>query len=87
MDRLRVATGDELDVLTKIVTVVDSYDAMTSQRNDKVNKSMEEAVEELHLCSGLQFDGEVVTFFTRNIVRYSPQKFDVTSEKRDNFGI
>ncbi|PIE68350.1 MAG: cyclic di-GMP phosphodiesterase response regulator [Deltaproteobacteria bacterium] len=80
-------TGDELDVLTKIVTVVDSYDAMTSQRNYKVNKSMEEAVEELHLCSGSQFDREVVTCFTRNIVRYSPQKFDVTSEKRDNFGI
>lgn len=62
--------GDQLDELTKILTVVDSYDAMTSKRNYRVNMSMEEAIEELRKCSGTQFDGEVVEYFAKSIVGF-----------------
>ncbi|SDP75256.1 HDIG domain-containing protein [Desulforhopalus singaporensis] len=64
--------GDQIDQLTKILTVVDSYDAMTSKRNYRENMTMEEAVEELNICSGTQFDSEVVDHFTRNIISFVP---------------
>ncbi len=55
--------GDELDVLTKIITVADSYDAMTSKRSYKQNMEMSAAIEELNRCAGSQFDKEVVDIF------------------------
>ncbi len=57
----------QLDPLAKIVTVADSFDAMTSERSYKVNKSMEEAIEELYKCSGSQFDPEVVEVFIKHL--------------------
>jgi len=55
--------GNEVDILTKIVTVADSYDAMTSKRSYKLNLSKEQAIEELIRCVGSQFDSEVVHAF------------------------
>lgn len=56
-------TGNDLDILTKILTVADSYDAMTSTRSYKINLPREDAVEELRRCTGTQFDAEVVKAF------------------------
>lgn len=70
-------TGNELDKLTKILTVADSYDAMTSFRNYRRNMNMEEAVEELKRCAGTQFDKEIVTVFTENIHFFSPEHLAV----------
>ena len=67
-------TGDQLDDLTKILIVVDSYDAMTSKRNYRKNMSMEEAIEELYRCSGTQFSPNIVEYFARNIVDFTPKK-------------
>jgi putative nucleotidyltransferase with HDIG domain len=55
--------GKELDLLTKIVTVADSFDAMTSKRAYKNNMSQQEAVEELSRCANTQFDQTVVQAF------------------------
>ena len=66
--------GDQLDDLTKILMVVDSYDTMTSGRNYRKNMNMQEAVEELHRCSDTQFDIGVVECFARSIVDYTPNK-------------
>jgi len=57
--------GSDIDPLTRILTVADSYDAMTSMRSYKVNKSMAEAIEELYNCAGSQFDKEVVRVFAK----------------------
>lgn len=65
-------TGDQLDDLTKILTVVDSYDAMTSKRNYRKNMSLKEAVAELYRCSGTQFAPDIVEYFARSIVDYIP---------------
>jgi len=69
--------GNELDDLTKIITVVDSYDAMTSRRNYRENKTMEEAVEELIRCSGSQFDPEIVNIFAKAIVNSKSVNNDI----------
>ncbi len=63
-------TGDKLDDLTKIIIVVDSYDAMTSRRNYRNNMSMDQALEELEKCSGSQFDKTMVDYFSRSIVDF-----------------
>jgi len=65
--------GDQLDDLTKIIIVVDSYDAMTSRRNYRRNLTMQGAIDELCRCSGTQFDTTIVDIFTRNIVDYTPK--------------
>ncbi|MBU0664467.1 MAG: response regulator [Proteobacteria bacterium] len=59
--------GGDLDRLTKILTVVDGYDAMTSKRNYRRNLNMDEALCELQLCSGSQYDGETVDVFSRAV--------------------
>lgn len=64
-------TGDKLDDLTKIIIVVDSYDAMTSRRNYRTNMSMDQALEELEKCSGTQFDKTMVDYFSRSIVDFT----------------
>ncbi len=64
--------GDELDPLTKILIVADSYDAMTSMRSYKRNKSMEEAVVELYACAGSQFDPAIVDVFVKILKEHDP---------------
>lgn len=55
--------GDELDILTRIITVADSYDAMTSRRSYRSNLSPVDAVAEMEQCAGTQFDAQVVRVF------------------------
>ncbi len=59
--------GEDLDQLTKILIVVDSYDAMTSRRNYRRNMSMDEAINELQQHSGTQFDGDTVKIFSHAV--------------------
>jgi putative nucleotidyltransferase with HDIG domain len=59
--------GEHLDLLTKILVVVDSYDAMTSMRNYRRNLNMDEALCELQLHSGSRFDKEIVDVFSRAV--------------------
>jgi response regulator RpfG family c-di-GMP phosphodiesterase len=59
--------GTEIDLLTRIITVADSYDAMTSRRNYRRNLSTMEAVTELRRCAGTQFDPELVRAFASAI--------------------
>lgn len=77
-------TGDQLDDLTKILIVVDSYDAMTSRRNYRRNMTMEQAVEELHTCSGSQFDENIVQYFAKSIVDFTPKESIFTEEYLEN---
>lgn len=77
-------TGDMLDDLTKIIVVVDSYDAMTSKRNYRKNMSMDQAIEELYRCSGSQFDPNVVEYFARSIIDFSPNDKVFSKEYLEN---
>ncbi|MEA2085018.1 MAG: response regulator [Thermodesulfobacteriota bacterium] len=57
--------GDEIDILSKIVTVADSFDAMTSMRSYRVNFGKQEALDELTRCTNTQFDEKIVTVFNK----------------------
>lgn len=59
-------SGDEIDMLARILSIADSYDAMTSSRAyRKKPLSPEKAMEELRQGSGKQFDPEIVEVFIR----------------------
>ena len=55
--------GKNIPYLARILTVIDSFDAMTSNRPYNKCKSYEEGKEELIKCSGSQFDPEIVQAF------------------------
>lgn len=55
--------GDEIEKLTKIVTIADAYDAITSERAYKNALSKEEAIEELLAHKGSQFDSYLLDKF------------------------
>jgi len=57
--------GIEIDRNARIFAVVDSFDAMISDRVYHDGKSLEAAVAELKRCSGHQFDPEVVEAFSQ----------------------
>ena len=61
-DRLQ---GKEIPPLSRIIVVADSFDAMTTNRIYKPRKEISEALEELKLLSGSQFDPEVVKVATK----------------------
>lgn len=55
--------GEEIPLISRIVSVVDSYDAMTNDRVYSKAKSKQEAIKELKNCSGKQFDPKIVEIF------------------------
>lgn len=52
--------GDEISLEARIVSVVDAYDAMTTNRTYRAAMTEEEAIQELRACAGSQFDEQVV---------------------------
>ncbi|MCT4595111.1 MAG: transporter substrate-binding domain-containing protein [Anaeromicrobium sp.] len=55
--------GDEIPIECRILSIVDAYDAMTSDRPYRKALSKKEAMEELKLCSKVQFDPYLVEVF------------------------
>jgi putative two-component system response regulator len=57
--------GDEIDILSRVVTIADSYDAMTSTRPYRRALPIHHALAELDAGAGSQFDAELVRLFVR----------------------
>jgi len=66
--------GEDIPLAARIISVADSFDAMTSDRPYRKGLPVEQAVSELHKCCGSQFDPEVVNVFIK-----------LLSEKKHNF--
>ncbi len=56
--------GEDLPLLTKIMTIADAFDAMTSERTYRPPMKTKVAISELDNVSGKQFDPEVVDAFS-----------------------
>lgn len=59
--------GEEIPLLSRIITVVDSHDVMVHDRPYHKAMSHEMAAEELLRCSGTQFDPQLVQVFLKVI--------------------
>lgn len=67
--------GEEIPYLARVLTVVDSFDAMTSNRPYNKRKTYEEGIMELRRCSKTQFDPEIVEVFIQ-VIEANKEKFD-----------
>lgn len=61
-------TGERIPLGARIISVADSFDAMTSDRPYRQALSSERALEELKTCAGAQFDPNVVDAFIKQAV-------------------
>jgi HD-GYP domain-containing protein (c-di-GMP phosphodiesterase class II) len=59
----RGRAGQRIPLEARILTVADSFDAMTSTRPYRPPRQVPDALEELHRCAGSQFDPELVGVF------------------------
>lgn len=55
--------GEEIPLLSRIISVVDAYDVMTNNRPYKTAMEKRAAMAELDKCSGKQFDPQMVQLF------------------------
>ncbi len=55
--------AESIPLLARIIRIVDSFDAMTSNRIYKKNMTHSEAIEEIKRCSGTMFDPELTNIF------------------------
>ncbi len=61
-------SGDQIDPLVRIVSIADSFDAMTSNRPYRKALPVEVAIEELEKGKGVQFDPDFVDTFIESRV-------------------
>ncbi|MEX1252913.1 MAG: HD domain-containing phosphohydrolase [Dehalococcoidia bacterium] len=64
--------GDAIPLEARIFTIVDSYDAMTSDRPYRKAMRTEEALAEIQRNAGIQFDPQAVEAFARVVARMQP---------------
>lgn len=62
-------SGDEIPFGAKIVTLADSFDAMTTDRPYKTRRSFEDVIEDFRRNTGKQFDSTVVLAFCRAVLK------------------
>lgn len=62
-------TDKQIPIGAKIVSLADSFDAMTTDRPYRRRRSFEDVVVDLRESSGTQFDGKVVAAFARAILK------------------
>jgi response regulator RpfG family c-di-GMP phosphodiesterase len=62
-------TGDQIPMVAKIVSLADSFDAMTTDRPYKKRRGLEEVVEDFRRNTGKQFAPEVVASFCRALLK------------------
>lgn len=67
--------GEEIPLMSRIVSVVDSYDAMTNDRIYKKAITKSSAIAELNRCSSTQFDPKIVNIFT-DILQFDKHNMD-----------
>jgi len=62
--------GQEIPYLARIITVVDSFDAMCSKRTYRTGLCFDEAIEELKRHSGTQFDPKITSVFINTLLTH-----------------
>lgn len=59
--------GEEIPLESRIIAIAEAFDSMVSKITYKARKKMDEAIDELIINRGKQFDPELVDLFVKNI--------------------
>jgi HD-GYP domain-containing protein (c-di-GMP phosphodiesterase class II) len=59
--------ASEIPLGSRLITVADSYDALTTNRPYRIARSRQEALAEIQRCAGTHFDGDVVNAFCKSL--------------------
>jgi diguanylate cyclase (GGDEF)-like protein/PAS domain S-box-containing protein len=57
--------GEEIPVISRMISIVEAYEAMINKRNYRETMTREEAIIEISKCSGTQFDPSLVEIFKK----------------------
>ncbi len=60
--------GEEIPILSRILAIVDAFDAMTNERIYSKPRSSEVAAEEILRCAGTQFDPTIARVFVEQVL-------------------
>jgi len=63
--------GEQIPIESRIISVADAYDAMTSERSYRKPLSKDEAIKELISCSGTHFDPHIIDIFINKVLKNS----------------
>ena len=77
--------GDSISLHSRIISIADAFDAMTSSRSYRQGLSIEEALSRLDQARDAQFDGRLVNHFMeigkndelKHVVRHSDEKIPI----------
>ncbi len=69
--------GNEIPIIARIISVADTYDAMTSDRSYRRALPHEVAITEIDRCRATQFDPDVAGQFSENIDAYRDEQRDL----------
>lgn len=61
--------GDQIPLGAKIVSLADSFDAMTTDRPYRTRRSLEDVIEDFRINTGKQFAADVVIAFCRRLLK------------------
>ncbi len=61
--------GENIPLLSRIINLADSYDAMTSDRPYRKGLPIDKAVEEITRCMGCQFDPDLARIFIEKVIQ------------------
>ncbi|WP_445148961.1 HD-GYP domain-containing protein [Baekduia sp. Peel2402] len=75
----RGLTGEQIPLLSRMISIADTYDVMTARDSYRDPVSQAEAIAELRRVSGAQLDGELVEAFIR-ILERSGLQFQHTTD-------
>lgn len=75
--------GNEIPFLSKIISVADAFDAMTTHRNYRTKLTLNDSIKQLKLNLGTQFDELVVEKFLELLKDYSTWQLELAYKFED----
>ncbi|MDI6453633.1 HD domain-containing phosphohydrolase [Peloplasma aerotolerans] len=66
--------AEQIPLFSRIISIADSYEAMTADRPYRKAMNQEKAIEEIIRCSGSQFDPKIANIFINDVLKYNKHK-------------
>lgn len=75
-------SGEKIPLFARIISVADTYDAMTQNRPYRGRMTRQQALDEMRRCAGTQFDPEVARIFIDIMEHLPEEEYEVDESKQ-----